>query len=395
MVTKQNIHSDLPIPPGEYLVEVIEELGMTKDELARRMNRPAAKLSAIFKGEKAITPETALQLEKVVGVSAHIWSGLEAEYRLALARIEQANVHAQLKAETRLITRFRYADLVKIGVIEKHSRPVEKVLSLQQFFGVTSLETVPNLKRYQPAFRQGKKSNKSDTPQAIAAWLRIGEGQALKYRCAPFDAMKLKKALPGIRSMTRQVAKQFQDRLHQTLADAGVVLVLCPHMPGTGIQGATFWMGPKKAVVMMTLRYGWADIFWFSLFHELGHILLHGRNTAIIEGVEGDPKLIKKEDQANRFAAEILLPSKEWRSFLAASNFYKKDIQIFAERMGVDAGIVVGRLQHDGYIQKNWHNGLRKQFVWQTQNFKTPPFIRFRRQAKIIILGILNVCLRL
>lgn len=90
MATNGAVHSDLAIPPGEYLEEVIRGLGMTKDELARRMDRPASKVSPIFKGEKAITPETALQLEKVVGVPAHIWTGLEAEYRLTLARQEKS-----------------------------------------------------------------------------------------------------------------------------------------------------------------------------------------------------------------------------------------------------------------------------------------------------------------
>lgn len=86
MAIEPGIQSDLPIPPGEYLEEVLGELGMSKDELARRMNRPVPKLSSIFKGGKAITADTALQLEKVVGVPAHIWTGLEAEYRLRLAR---------------------------------------------------------------------------------------------------------------------------------------------------------------------------------------------------------------------------------------------------------------------------------------------------------------------
>jgi HTH-type transcriptional regulator/antitoxin HigA len=88
MEPDQAIHSDRPIPPGEYLEEVLGELGMTKDELAKRMNRPAPKLSAIFKGEKAIMPDTAIQLEKVVGVPARIWTRLESEYRLTLARLQ-------------------------------------------------------------------------------------------------------------------------------------------------------------------------------------------------------------------------------------------------------------------------------------------------------------------
>jgi HTH-type transcriptional regulator/antitoxin HigA len=89
MMTDQSVHSDLAVPPGEYLEEVLEELGMTKDELAKRMDRPAPKLSAIFKGEKVITPDTALRLERVVGGPAQIWIGLESEYRRALARTEE------------------------------------------------------------------------------------------------------------------------------------------------------------------------------------------------------------------------------------------------------------------------------------------------------------------
>lgn len=99
MMSRHEIHSDLPIPPGEYLAEVIAELGMTKDELARRMNpargaKPCpVRISANFAGHKAITSDTALQLEKVVGVSAHIWTGLEAEYRLNLVRLQEAREH--------------------------------------------------------------------------------------------------------------------------------------------------------------------------------------------------------------------------------------------------------------------------------------------------------------
>ena len=107
--------SDLAIPPGEYLEEAIAELGISKDELARCMNRPAAKLSAIYKGDKAITPETALQLEKVVGVPAYLWIGLEAEYRLILARQEEAN--KDLHSEIKLVTRFCYRELVRFGLV--------------------------------------------------------------------------------------------------------------------------------------------------------------------------------------------------------------------------------------------------------------------------------------
>ena len=104
MMIKEHTHSDSAVPPGEYLEEVIAELGMTKNELAQRMSRPAPKLSAIFTGDKAITPDTALQLEKVIGVPAHIWTGLEAEYRLTLARNQEVLEVQKLRDESNLVT---------------------------------------------------------------------------------------------------------------------------------------------------------------------------------------------------------------------------------------------------------------------------------------------------
>ena len=365
MATNKSLYSDLPIPPGEYLAEVIDELGMTKDELAKRLNRPAPKLSAIFKGEKAITPNTALQLEKVVGVPAHIWTGLEAEYRLVLARRQQNLEQQQLKAESPLATRFRYADLVKLGVVGKKTRPVDKVLELQKFFGVTSLKTVLDLRRYQVAFRSGSSGKRS--PEAVAAWLRIGELEAHKLQCAPFNKNKLKGALYTIRAMTMQTPEHFQDNLRRVLADSGVALVLCPHLPGTYAHGATFWLNREKAVVMMTFRYKWADIFWFSLFHELGHIFLyHNRQAVILEGNNGGSSLDKQDAEANRFAADTLIPPSLHKEFVKKRSFYPEDMINFAGQLGLSPGIVVGRLQNDKCLDPSWQNSLRTRLEWKS-----------------------------
>jgi HTH-type transcriptional regulator/antitoxin HigA len=365
MATSQELYSDLPIPPGEYLEEVIEELGMSKDELAKRMDRPAPKLSAIFKGNKAITPDTALQLEKVVGVPAHVWTGLEAEYRLALARSRQDEEQRRLKEESHLVKRFRYADLVKLGVVAKKTRPTDKVMELQRFFGVASLNTVSSLRRYQTAFRAGRPER---SPEAVAAWLRIGELQAQGLRCAPFQKKRLTHSLETVRTMTLQSPEGFQEELHQLLAESGVALVLCPHLSGTYAHGATFWLGRDKAVVMMTLRYKWADVFWFSLFHELGHILSPTSNhqVVILEGDNADAAQKGLEDEADQFAADTLIPRKPYRAFVKERRFYAEDIERFARQVGISRGIVVGRLQKEGHIKASWHNSLRMRFEWKS-----------------------------
>jgi HTH-type transcriptional regulator/antitoxin HigA len=283
MRTNKEIYSNLAIPPGEYLEEVIGELGMTKDELAQRMGRPATKLSPIFKGEKSITPETALQLEKVVGVPAHVWMGLEAEYRLTLARQEHVQEEENLRKETELIAQYPYNDLVKAGEIAKHTKPVEKVRALQGFFGVTSLSKIPELQRYQPAFRCSKSTRGERTPEAVAAWLRMGERRAQKITCSSYNKDRLHTLLPKLRSFTLQQPETFQQQLISALADCGIALVICPHFSKTMTHGATFWLGREKAVLMLTIRGKWADIFWFSLFHEIGHILLHSKQGVILK----------------------------------------------------------------------------------------------------------------
>ncbi|NOY06266.1 MAG: HigA family addiction module antidote protein [Chlorobi bacterium] len=365
MMIREQYHSDLAIPPGEYLEEVISELGMTKNELAKRMNRPPSKLSAIFSGDKAITPDTALQLEKVVGVAAHIWTGLEAEYRLVLARQKEQQELNRLREEGTLVTKFCYADLVRMGYVAKKTQPADKVLELQRFFGVTSLFNIQHLKRYQAAFRRGLHVKEKYSPEAASTWLRIGELKAQKMDCAPYQKKKLIAILPQIRSMTKKSPEEFETDLRFLLSEAGVAFVLLRHLPKTFAHGATFWLNSKKAVLILSLRGSWADIFWFSLFHEIGHILLHGSKRVFVESDEKSINQAFYEEEANRFASEYLIPKNKYRSFVETGSFSSNDIKRFAESLDIHPGIVVGRLQHDRYIKPSWHNNLRTRYKWR------------------------------
>lgn len=360
MATEETIHSNLPIPPGEYLEEVLAELGMTKDELAKCMGRPATKLSAIFKGDKAITPETALQLQRVVGVPAHIWTGLETEYRLTLARLEEEQRDESLEDEVEMVPRFPYQDLVKAGELERHAKPTDKARALRDFFGVMCLKSVQELNRYRPAFRCGKSTLGERTPEALAAWLRMGERRARDVDCLPFQEDRLRMAVGDLRAMTLRPAETFQETLRSRLSECGVAAVICPHFSKTRTHGATFWLGRNKAVLMITIRGKWADVFWFSLFHEIGHILLHGQRAMILEDDRGDDR----EDDANSFAANALIPPTPYREFIQREAFDSKDIVAFAGKIKIHPGIIVGRLQHDGLLRPQWMNDLRSRYDW-------------------------------
>jgi HTH-type transcriptional regulator/antitoxin HigA len=194
--------------------------------------------------------------------------------------------------------------------------------------------------------------------------LRIGELEAQKTECPPFQKKLIEKMLPQLRSLTMEPPKSFEKKLKNKLLNAGVVLVLRPHLPKTYAHGATFWLEPAKAVLLLTLRGSWADIFWFSLFHEIGHLLLHKRQSVFLEVKDFNPECKKQEKEADDFAAKILIPPSQYQNFVNNGSFYEKDIKNFAQQLKIDPGIVVGRLQHDRLLDRAWQNKLRKRFIW-------------------------------
>src|SRR6267378_5253943 len=165
MATEERVFSDLPIPPGELLTETLEALDLSQAELARRMDRPVQAINEIARGTKEITPETAIQLERVLGVPAHIWLGLETEYQHTKARLEDRK---RLEEEANLTPRFPCDALARLGWIPKTSNRVERAAHLLSFFGVGSLRVVREAEAV--AFRTSRA--KEAQPEALAAWLR-------------------------------------------------------------------------------------------------------------------------------------------------------------------------------------------------------------------------------
>jgi HTH-type transcriptional regulator/antitoxin HigA len=160
--------------------------------------------------------------------------------------------------------------------------------------------------------------------------------------------------------------EEFEPALRQMLADAGVALIMLPHLLKTYANGATFWLSPEKAVLMMSIRGRWSDIFWFSLFHELAHILLHDRRLTFIEGGNANPDVKRQEDEADVFAANHLISETDYAELLKAPVFGATAVQAFSQRIGIHPGIVVGRLQHDGRLSVGTPlNRMRARFIWE------------------------------
>jgi len=360
MMTDQIYISDLAIPPGEYLEEVLDDLEISQAELARRMGRPPQAINEIIKGEKAITPNTAIQLEQVVDIPAEFWNSLESEYRLVLAK-EQEIIKAQQEIEA--ACSFPYLEMSKLGLVKKTRNAIEKVKELQKFFGVSSLFNIENVNEYSPAFRLYKKDTISR--EAIAAWLRTGHLIASKQRVDNFEKNTLKNNIKNIRSLSLESnPNKMLGSLKQLLADCGVALVVIPHYPKTYVTGATFWYGKNKPVIMMSMRGSWGDIFWFSLMHELAHILLHDKRITFIEGGNSNENYKSQEEEADNFSQETLIPKAPYDEFVSNFDFSPTSIALFAKSIDIHPGIVTGRLQHDKKLSHLQHHH-RIRYKWK------------------------------
>jgi HTH-type transcriptional regulator/antitoxin HigA len=361
MTTNKQLYSDLAIPAGEFLAEVLETRQISQAELARRMGRPIPAINEIVKGEKTITPETALQLEQVLGVPAHIWTGLETQCQLVRAHAKEKE---QLAQELPLLNQVPFNALANLGFVAKTRDAFDKVRELQRFFAVSALSNMPKVRAYAPAFRCSGKRNAS--PYALAAWLKCGDVRAQSCETRPYSKDAITTSLSDLRALTVKSPEEFEPVLRRKLADAGVALVMLPHLPKTYANGATFWLSPEKAVLMMSIRGGWADIFWFSLFHELAHILLHDKRMTFIEDGANNPGVKRQEDEANSFAANRLIPESDYEKLLKLQIIGPPTVRSFAQEIGVHPGIIVGRLQHDGKLpQGSPLNRMRTRFVWK------------------------------
>jgi HTH-type transcriptional regulator/antitoxin HigA len=353
---------DWAVPPGEILAEALQERGMSQSELARRMDRPIKTINEIVNSKAAITPDTAIQLERAIGISARLWNGLETQYRehLALERAER-----EMESLADWAKDFPTRDLVRYGLIpEDRSRTKGgKVGALLAYFGVSN-SSAWERQWLAPAASFRKSPTFTAAPKTVAAWLRWGEIQAAPVTAAPYDAKAFRQAVDEFRSLTRRDPLLIIDRIKDRAAATGVVLVLTPELRSTHLSGAARWLTADRALIQLSLRHKTDDQFWFSLFHEAGHILEGDKRDYIDPSEPDEAGTSESEREADQFARNVLLPPGAYADLVSAADFSESAIRTFADAQGVAPGIVLGRLQRDGHVSPSHFNTLKKPITW-------------------------------
>ena len=344
-------------PPGHTLRELLRERGLTQSELATRMGRPEKTVSEIVNGKAAITVETALQLELVLGVPAAFWNAREQQYRQHVARRAQERTLAR---QASWLSNFPVAEMEKRGLLRRGATAAARLREMLAFLGVSGPDEWSELRaRHNVAFRRSAAFDVDEG--SLAVWLRQGLREAARVAAQPYHRATFRDALREARSLTREPPEVFQDRLVATCADAGVIVVFVPEFKGCRTSGATRWVAPDRALIQLSLRYRTDDQLWFTFFHEAAHILLHGKKLIFLEGQTHEGEL---EEEANAWAANTLIPQPTFRRLQRVPQYTKDGVRAFARECGVSPGIVVGRLQHEGLLPYSHFNDLKRRFTW-------------------------------
>lgn len=347
-------------PPGDLLAEALAERGMSNADLARRAGLSEKHVSQLINAKATLSMDVALNLERVLNIPASLWHIMEFNYRRELKLREEKT---RRPAFATWMRRFPIRDMINCGYIDDPGRDVaSRVDALLAFFGVAT----PAAWKAEWAFATARfrKSPAFDPSRyAITAWLRRGQVEAGLIRCAPYCEDTFRQVLARSRDLTTAPPEVFQPQLVERCSAAGVAVVLVPSLPGLAISGATRWMAPDKAVILLSLRHRSDDQLWFSFFHEACHVLEHKTNAIYIDA-SGDSDGDAAEQMANRFARDTLIPPKRYAAFVASEALSLDAISSFAASVGVSPGIVVGRLQFDGHLPYTHGNGLKRRFRW-------------------------------
>ena len=352
MSNTQTYFPDNPVHPGAILADTLEFLSLSVSEAAERMEVSQKHLSNIINGKSLITAELALKLEKITQTPASTWTNLSSHYQGSLARIDETAslVEESKKLDTDL--KETYKELMSKDIVPKlrliKSNYVKATRELLNFFAVNSLHLIPTTQEV--VYRRYEQNVNKST---VAAVIRLGERKAQSVTVKSFDKKKLKESLPYIKSLSLE--ENYFEKLEEKLAALGIVLVCVPGFAHTGLQGACKWLDVDKAMIILKADGQTKDSqmsedkFWFNLFHEIGHLLLHGKSKTFID-LEDDPSS-DYELEADKFAQQQLMPKFDP---LVDLNEYKRQGSIIADlaipdlakKYDISPSIVAGRLSY-------------------------------------------------
>ena len=348
------------IHPGETLKEILEDREMTQRELAIRTDVTEAHVSKIVNGQKSISVGYAKKLEYALNIESSFWINLQANYDRELADFEEVN-NISSEELTILKSLGDITDYLKeMDFLETDAHGPILVIHLRRLLNISCLQRIPEISQA-GAYRLATAANID--PYVLFTWLRMCDLINAKQKVSKALGLKeLKNKIPDIKKLMFKDAVGIEDTLKDYLGECGIKFSIVKHFKGAPIQGVIKRNTDNTLSLIMTNRRKFADIFWFTLFHEIAHIVNGDYNKKLT-----NEQYLIAEQNANIFARNTLIDEKQYGTFKLSGDFSKNAIIEFSKVNNVLPEIVVGRLMNDKLL--SWQkNTLRKQYEWATNN---------------------------
>lgn len=353
---------DLIIHPGETLQEVIESRGMNQKELAARINMSESFVSKVIKGEKPISNSMAKKLEYALNIDSRFWANLQSNYNQELEEYkERENIsEEELSVIKKIKEIVNFAQ--RIGLISQGEDVIAQVIDMRRILNVSRLTNIPKI-ALSGCYR---KANDIDCDIYILfAWQKVCEllSESIEVKSL-LDTEKLKKRIHEIKAVMFQPAEKMQERLQEIFSECGIAFCLTKNFRGAPVQGFINKRKDGTLMLCMTIRGKFADRFWFTLFHEIAHILNGDVIKSMIDFTFSKDDI---EERADADAANMLIPVDDYTNFVAMGDFSLPAIKKMADRHHVKPYIIIGRLQNEELVPYNYFVHEKVRYVWANE----------------------------
>lgn len=335
------------IHPGETLEEVLDDRNMSQRELAIRTGMTEKHVSTVIHGQKGISSTFAKRLEYALGIEASFWMNLQANYDREVYEFEELNNISE--AEIGILRNLK--DVIECwssyGWVDMNTPSPSLIIELRRILGISDLRNIPQI-GYTAAYRAQIK-NVSVDPYVLFAWQRMCELLVRDMDVADeVDTERLRARIPDIKRAMFLEGDRVKEALTRIFADCGIAFNIVPNFKGAPVQGFIKRMEDGALILCMTVRQKYADIFWFTLFHEIAHILNGDTRNYF---VDLDSVSDEIESKADAMARELLINSEDYQTFVNSHEYMTPTgIADFAASQGVKQYIVEGRLMKEELI---------------------------------------------
>ncbi len=347
--------------PGDTLSNLMATKNVSLATFAEQASCDPTYIRDLLAGYVPIDGNLAAMISKYIGGSPDFWIKRQQRFEQDLDRAASS---ISLDELTRWSKSLPLKQIVQSRAGSKISEKFKVAQSLLLYFDVATVgEWQERYARFDGGFAFRTSASFKSKIGALAVWLREGELAARTVDCATWAPQKMRAQLDQIRILTKAKAPSyFIPRLCSLCAEAGVAVVFVRAPDGCRASGAARFLSANKALIILSFRHLSDDHFWFTFFHEVGHLLLHNPASTFIDEEVGSQTA--QEREANEFAARTLIPGNKAED-LVRLRTRPRDVIRFAISVGVSPGIVVGQLQHMDLLPKKTLNRLKRRYSWQ------------------------------